>query len=191
VLGDSGWLSRRSPRLLGLARVLAWGAGYGAALVVAYAYPALPEELTLSRWAVAPKSMFFALRVPLINLAAIGLCEIMARVLGRAPPEQRHVAECAGAALLCTAGIKALLSGIDIVNFEPRPSNAIVAFVVVATGLSLAAWFAQPILANGGLRALRSTRLEQLLGVALVAAIVFLNLPLFFSILPQRWFPSP
>jgi len=100
VVRDFGWLSRRSPRFLGLARVLAWGAGYGAALIVAYDYPSLPDELRLSRWTMAPKSMFLALRVPLINLAMIGLCEILARILGRAPPEQKHVAECAGAALL-------------------------------------------------------------------------------------------
>jgi len=176
---DSEWLSRRSARFLGLARVLAWGAGYGAALIVAYDYPALPDELRLSRWTMAPKSMFFALRVPLINLATIGLCELLARILSRAPSEQKHVAECAGAALLCTAGIKALLAGIEIVRWStPRPSNALVAFVVVATGLSLAAWFAQPLIGAGAWRQLRSTRFEQLLGASLLAVIVALNLPL-------------
>jgi hypothetical protein len=158
--------------------VLAWGAGYGAALVVAYAYPSLPDELLLSRWTLAPKSMFFALRVPLINLATIGLCELLARTLSRAPAEQRHAAECAGAALLGTAGVKALLGGIAIVRADERPSGAIVSFVIVATGLSLAAWFAQPLLAGGGLRALRSTRVERVLGAVLLLAIVLLNLPL-------------
>lgn len=157
--------------------MLAWGAGYGAALLVAYAYPTLPDELSLSRWTVAPKSMFFALRVPLINLATIGLCELLARILRRVPAEQRQVGECAGAALLSTAGIKALLAGIDIVGTN-RPSNAFVALAVVATGLSLAAWFAQPLLASGGLRALRSTRTERVLGALLLLAIVVLNLPL-------------
>jgi hypothetical protein len=171
------WLSRRSPRFLGLSRVLAWGAGYGAALAVAYAYPSLPDELALSRWTVAPKSMFFALRVPLINLATIGLCEILARVLSRAPTEQRHAAEWAGAALLCTAGIKALVAGIDIVG-RPQTSRAVTALVVVATGLSLAAWFAQPLLAGGGVKALRSTRAERAFGAALLISIVLLNLPL-------------
>jgi hypothetical protein len=188
VSGDLGWLSNRSPRFLGLARVLAWGAGYGGALVVAYAYPSLPDELRLSRWTVADKSMFFALRVPLINLASIGLCEILARILRRAPPEQRHVAEWAGAALLCTAGIKALLAAIGIVSWPaPRASNAVVAFLVVATGLSLAAWFAQPLLASGGWRALRSSRLERVLGAGLLLAIGLLNLPLITPSVVPGW----
>jgi len=179
VRGEFGWFSRRSPRFLALARVLAWGAGYGAAFLVAYDYPSLPDELALSRWTVAPKSMFFALRVPLINLAMIGLCELLARILGRAPDEHRPFAEWASAALLCTAGIKALLAAIELVSWPmTRPSNAIVAFVVVASGLSLAAWFAQPLIAAGSWRTLRSTRLEQVFGASLVLAIVVLNLPL-------------
>jgi hypothetical protein len=188
VRGDLGWLSKRSPHFLGLARVLAWGAGYGGALVVAYAYPSLPDELRLSRWTVADKSMFFALRVPLINLASIGLCEILARILSRAPTEQRHIAECAGAALLCTAGIKALLAAIELVRWPaPRPSSGVVALVIVATGLSLAAWFAQPLLGSGGLRALRSTRLERALGAALLLAIGLLNLPLIAPSVVPGW----
>lgn len=174
-----GWLSRRSPRFLGLARVLAWGAGYGAAFLVAYDYPSLPDEIRLSRWTMAPKTMFFALRVPLINLATIGLCELLARILLRAPAEQRHAAECAGAALLCTAGIKALLAAIELVSWPAqRPSNTLVAFLVVATGLSLAAWFAQPLLVAGAWRGLRSTRLEQAFGASLLLSIAVLNLPL-------------
>lgn len=179
VRGGFGWLSRRSPSFLGLARVLAWCAGYGAAFAVAYDYPSLPDELRLTRWTLAPKSMFFALRVPLINLATIGLCELCARILARAPAEQRHVAECAGAALLCTAGIKALLTAIDLVSWPAsRPASPLVAFLVVATGLSLAAWFAQPVIAAGSWRALRSTRVEQVFGALLLLVIAALNVPL-------------
>ena len=56
--------------------------------------------------------------------------------------------------------------------------NVAVSFVVVATGLSLAVWFARPLLAGVGLRGLRSTRLEQVLLALLMLAIVVLNLPL-------------
>lgn len=186
--GDLGWLSKRSPRFLGLARVLAWGAGYGGALLVAYAYPSLPDELALSRWTLAPKSMFFALRVPLINLASIGLCEVLARVLGRAPVEQRHVGEWAGAALLCTAGIKALLGALEIIRWPPsRASNAVASFVIVGVGFSLAAWFAQPLLGSGAWRTLRSTRLESVIGAALLLAIALLNLPLITPSVVPGW----
>lgn len=147
--------------------------------LVAYHYPALPDELPLSRWTVAPKSMFFALRVPLVNLATIGLCELLTRILRRVPPDQQRFAELAGAALLCTAGFKAVLGGLAIVRLpEPNAANTVIAFVVVAAGLSLAVWFARPLLACVGLRGLRSTRLEQVLVAALMATIAVLNLPL-------------
>jgi hypothetical protein len=116
------------------------------------------------------------------------LCEIVARVLSRAPAEHRHVAEWASAALLCTAGIKALLSAIEIVSWPaPKTSNVVVAFLVVATGLSLAVWFAQPLLANGGLEALRSTRLERAFGALLVLSILLLNLPLVSPAVVPSW----
>lgn len=169
----------RPPKLIPLARVLAWGAGYGAAFVVAYDYAALPDELPLSRWTVAPKSMFFALRVPLINLAAIGLCDLIARSLSRAPAEHRQAAERAGMALLCTAGLKAWLATQEILSWPEgdRPSAA-AAFVVVVVGLTLTLWFARPLLGSGLAPLLRSTPLERVLGISLVAMIVLLNLPL-------------
>jgi hypothetical protein len=179
VQGELGRRLRRVPSILALARVLAWGAGYGAAFLVAYTYPELPDELPLSRWTVAPKSMFFALRVPLINLATIGLCELLARALRRAPDDQQKFAELAGAALLSTAGAKALLGALAIVRLpDANPAHSVVSLVVVATGLSLAAWFARPLLAGAGVRGLRSTRLEQVLGALLLVALVVLNLPL-------------
>lgn len=169
----------RSPGLVSLARVLAWGAGYGAAFIVAYDYAGLPEELPLTRWAVAPKTMFFALRVPLINLAIIGLCDLMARSLIRAPEEHRLAAERAGAALLCTAGVKAWLASKEILSLpEPHRAGAAAAFIAIVIGLSIAAWFARPLIGQGGLRALRSTRLEQVLGALLLIMIAILNLPL-------------
>jgi hypothetical protein len=169
----------RAPKLIALARVLAWGAGYGAALIVAYDYAALPDELPLSRWSVAPKSMFFALRVPLINLAMIGLCDLIARSLKRAPEEQRLAAERTAAALLCTAGLKAWLATKQILSWPDgsRPSAA-AAFIVVVLGVCLAAWFARPLLAPTVSPLLRFTRTERMLGASLVAMIVVLNLPL-------------
>jgi hypothetical protein len=175
----------RAPKLVGVARVLAWGAGYGAALMVAYFYSALPDELPLSRWAVAPKSMFFALRVPLIHLAAIGLSDLLARGLTRAPTEHRLSAERAGAALLCAAGVDAWLAAREILSLpEPNHQSAAASFLVVVIGLTLAAWFARPLVSGGVTAALRSTRLERAIGASLLAMIVFLNLPL----VALRWF---
>jgi hypothetical protein len=169
----------RAPGLVSLARVLAWGAGYGSALIVAYDYAGLPDELPLSRWTVAPKTMFFALRIPLINLAMIGLCDLLARSLSRVPDEHRLAGERAGAALLCTAGVKAWLASKEILSLpEANRSSAAAAFIVVVVGLSIAAWFARPLLGQGGARALRSTRLEQVLGAFLLIMIAILNLPL-------------
>jgi hypothetical protein len=169
----------RPPGLVSLARVLAWGAGYGAILIVAYDYAGLPDELPLSRWTVAPKTMFFALRVPLINLAMIGLSDLLARSLIRVPQEHRPSAERAGAALLCTAGVKAWLASKEILSLpEPNRSSAAAAFIVVVTGLCIAAWFARPLLGQGGIRGLHSTRLEQALGALLIIMIAILNLPL-------------
>jgi hypothetical protein len=169
----------RAPGFVGMARVLAWGAGYGAAFLVAYNYALLPDELPLSRWTVAPKSMFIALRVPLVNLSMIGLCELMTRSLSRVPGEHRLDAQRVAAALLCTAGLKAWLATKEILSLpEDSRSSAVASFIVVVVGLLLAAWFARPLLETGAVRNLRSTRFEQVLGALLLIAIALLNLPL-------------
>lgn len=168
-----------APKFVAMARVLAWGAGYGAAFIVAYNYAMLPDELPLTRWTVAPKSMFIALRIPLVNLSMIGLCELMARSLSRIPGEHRLAAERVAAALLCTAGLKAWLATKEILSLpEANRSSGAASFVVVLVGLLLAAWFARPLLDSGAVRSLRSTRFEQVLGALLIAAIALLNLPL-------------
>lgn len=168
-----------------MARVLAWGAGYGAAFLVAYDYAMLPDELPLTRWTVAPKSMFIALRVPLVNLSMIGLCELLARSLSRVPPEQRLAAERVAAALLCTAGLKAWLATKEILSLpEANRSGAAASFIAVVLGVSLAAWFARPLLESGAVRSLRSTRFEQVLGALLLLAIALLNLPLVTARVP-------
>jgi hypothetical protein len=169
----------RSPNLVSMARVLAWGAGYGAALMVAYHYAALPAELPLSRWTVAPKNMFFALRVPLINLAMIGLSDLLARALIRAPADHRLAAERSAAALLCTAGIKSWLAAKQILSLpDANRPNSVAAFIAIVVGVSVAAWFARPLLGAGVVSALRSTRFERVLGALLLVMIVVLNLPL-------------
>jgi hypothetical protein len=169
----------RAPSLLTLTRVLAWGAGYGAAFVVAYNYEALPDELPLSRWTVAQKSMFFAVRVPLIHIAMIGLCELLARSASRFAGEHRQPAERAATALLCTAGAEAWLVAKEILLL-PGASPTLTAgqLLLVAVGLSIAAWYARPLFESGALRALRWTRVEQVLCGLLLATIIALNLPL-------------
>jgi len=167
----------RSPSLLGLARLLAWGAGYCAAFVVAYDYAQLPDELPLSRWSMAHKTMFLALRVPLAHLAFIGVCELAARCLSRAPAEQRPAADRVGATLLCTAGVKAWLSAKELIRLpEANPATTLAAFLVMVTGCLLGAWFVRPLLGAGVWSHLRATRLEQALAVLLIALIAVLNL---------------
>jgi hypothetical protein len=169
----------RVPSLLTLTRVLAWGAGYGAAFVVAYNYEALPDELPLSRWTVAQKSMFFAVRVPLIHIAMIGLCELLARSATRVTGEHRHVAEHAATALLCTAGAEAWLVAREILLLPGSSAGLTLAqLVLVAVGLSVAGWHARPLFESRAAHALRWTRVEQVLCILLLATIVVLNLPL-------------
>lgn len=166
----------RSPSLLGLARLLAWGAGYCAAFVVAYDYARLPDELPLSRWSDAHKTMFLALRLPLAHLAFIGVCELAARYLRRAPAEHRPAAERVGATLLCTAGVKAWLAAKALVSLpeaDPRVTQA--SFLVMVTGCLLGAWFVRPLLDAGVWSSLRATPVERALGALLIGVIVLLN----------------
>jgi hypothetical protein len=169
----------RAPSLLTLTRVLAWGAGYGAAFVVAYNYEALPDELPLSRWTVAQKSMFFAVRVPLIHIALIGICELLARGASRVPQQHRETAERAAAALLCTAGVEAWLVAKEILRLPgASPGLTLAQLTLVGVGLSVAGWYARPLFDSGQARTLRWTRVEQVLCALLLATIIALNLPL-------------
>jgi hypothetical protein len=169
----------RVPSLLTLTRVLAWGAGYGAAFVVAYNYEALPDELPLSRWTVAQKSMFFAVRVPLIHIALLGLCELLARSARRVTSEHRQAAERAATALLCTAGAEAWLVAKEILLLPGSSSGLTLAqLALVGAGLSVAVWHGRPLLESGAERSLHWTRFEQVLCALLLATIVALNLPL-------------
>lgn len=169
----------RAPRLISLARTLAWFAGYGAAFMVAYAYASLPDELPLSYSSFANKSMFAALRVPAINLLMIGLTDVLARGASRSAPEHRPAAERAGATLLCAAGVKAWLAAKELLSLpDPDPAIRIGGVVTVVVGVVLAAWFARPLWAPEAYRHLRWTTLELLLAGVLVLAIIGLNLPI-------------
>lgn len=172
-------LHMRAPKLVSLARTLAWFAGYGAAFMVAYAYASLPDELPLSYSRFASKSMFAALRVPAINLLMIGLTDLLARGASRASPENRPAAERASATLLCAAGVKAWLAAKELLSLpEPAPAIRIGGVAVVVGSLALAAWFARPLWAPEAYRQLRWTTLELLLAGVVVLAIVGLNLPI-------------
>jgi hypothetical protein len=172
-------LHMRAPRLISLARTLAWIAGYGAAFMVAYAYASLPDELPFSYSRFAAKSMFAALRVPAINLLMIGLTDLLARGASRSLPEHRQAAERAGATLLCAAGVKAWLAAKELLSLpDADPRVRIAGVVTVVGGVALAAWFARPLWAPEAYRQLRWTRVELLLAGVLVLAIVGLNLPI-------------
>src|SRR5688572_9744754 len=167
----------RAPRLIALARAMAWFAGYGAAFMVAYAYASLPDDLTLSS-GLSPaggvqKTMFSALRVPIINLMMIGLADLLARSASRSLREHREAAERACATLLCAAGLKAWLAARDVLSWpEPEASVRIAGVATIAGGVALAAWFARSLWAPRAYQHLRWTRLELGLACVLIAGIV-------------------
>lgn len=166
-------------RLIALARVLSWLAGYGAAFMVAYAYAALPDDLPFSRWTSAPKTLFLALRIPAINLMMIGLADLLSRSLSRSLPEHRTAAERVGATLLCTAGFKAWIAAREILAWpDPSPAIRVAGILTVAGGVALATVFARPLFAPRAYQQLRWTRVELTVACVLVASVVLLNLPL-------------
>ncbi len=168
----------RAPKLIGLARVLAWLLGYGAAFMVAYSYAALGDASSVSRWSDAAKSILFALRIPVINLLMIGLVDLLSRSAARALPEHRLAAERAGATLLCAAGLKAWLAARELLAWPHANAGVrIWGILTVLGGVALAAWFARPLWAPNAYQHLRWTRLELLVACLLLVAIVGLNLP--------------
>jgi hypothetical protein len=167
-------------RAASAARVIAWAIALGAVCAVAISYDALPAELPVTRWTTAPKSLFLALRVPLINLLSLGLIEVLWRGLRRLKDFER--ADAILAALSLTVAAKAGIEAAGILMLPvPFTWTLIPLIVVLAAGLGAAAFFGQDLFRHERWQKLQMTRLETAAAVALVAGIVVLNLPLFAS----------
>jgi hypothetical protein len=174
VLGEA---SEGTRSVIGLRRLggVAIGVGVCAGVAVAVAYPGLPPVLPVSRWQMEPKSPVIALRVPLINLAMIGLALVAWRATAR--PEPR-IAQRIGPILVATAVAKAVLEAAALVT-EPTPSPllagtllacvfaGIVACIITGRDLVPTRW-----------RSIHPTTGEKRLAVGLIASVLLLDIPL-------------
>lgn len=158
------------------ARTLAWIVAVGAVIVVAASYRSLPDSIPLTQWTYAPKSLLLVVRVPLINVLTVGLVELLARSVARAPVRG---AAAAIVALFLTAAAK---SGIEAAGLLllPRP----IAWTlwplgaVLVVGLGTATFFAREYFEPERWRQLRLTRHEAIVAALLASGIAALNLPL-------------
>jgi hypothetical protein len=158
-------------------RVVAWIAAVGAVVAVIIGYDTLPAEIPVTRWAVAPKSLFVVLRVPLINLMTIGLIELLSPALHRAKQFSR--ADAVVAVLLSTAAAKAVIeTGGILVSTVPSSWTVAPIVAVLFVGLGTAAFLSREFLQPQRWQQLQMTRLELTGAVGLVIGIVALNLPL-------------
>jgi fatty acid desaturase len=140
-------------------------------------YDSLPATIPVTRWIAAPKSLFIALRIPLINLMTLGLIELLSLGLQRA--KQFGRADAVVAVLLLTAAAKAGLEAAGILMLPVSFSWTLIPLVaVISVGLATAAFLGRDFLHPVRWRQLRMTRLETAGALALVMGIGALNLPL-------------
>jgi hypothetical protein len=164
-------------RAVNAARVVAWAVVVGAVCAVAIGYDSLPAELPLTRWTTAPKSVFLALRVPLINLMTLGLIEVLSPGLRRVTDFERAGAILA--ILLLTVAAKAGIEAAGILMLPtPFTWTLIPLVAVLSVGLGLAVFFGRDLLRLERWKQMHMTRPETAGAVALVTGIVVLNLPL-------------
>ncbi len=158
-------------------RVVAWIAAAGAVVAVLVGYDKLPANIPVTRWTVAPKSLFIALRVPLINLMTIGLVEIVSPALHRATRFKR--ADAVVSVLLLTAAAKAgIEAGGILVSNVPSSWTLVPLVAVLLVGLGTAAFLGREFLQPRTWQQLQLTQRELTGVVGLVIGIVALNLPL-------------
>jgi hypothetical protein len=156
--------------------VLAWMVALGAVGAVIIGYDTLPDEIPVTRWSVAPKSLLIVLRVPLINLITIGLIEVLSGALHRA--KQFNHADAVMAVLLLTAAAKAGIEAGGILASNMPPFWTLISLVaVLLVGLGTAAFLSREFLQPERWRQLQMTRLETIGVVVLVAGFLALNLP--------------
>jgi hypothetical protein len=158
-------------------RVVAWITAVGAVVAVIIGYDTLPADIPVTRWTVAPKSLFIVLRVPLVNLMTIGLIELLSPALHRTKQFSR--ADAVVAVLLLTAAAKAgIEAGGILVSTVPSYWTLVPLVAVLFVGLGTAAFLSREFLQPQRWRQLQLTWLEITGAAALVTGIVALNLPL-------------
>lgn len=160
-----------------VARVVAWTIALGAVVAVAIGYDSLPDTLPVTRWTTAPKSPLVALRVPLINVMTIGLIELLSLGLRRAKRFNRSSVVIV--VLFLTGAAKAAIEAMGILMLPISFSWTLMPLVaVLVVGLGTAAYLGREFLHPGRWRELQLTRMETAGVLALIWAIVTLNLPL-------------
>lgn len=169
---------RMNVGLIVATRVIAWVVVAGAVCAVAIGYDSLPATLPITRWTTAPKSVFLALRVPLINLMTLGLIEVLSPGLRRVQSFDR--ADAILTTLLLTVAAKAGIEAAGILMLPTPFTWTLMPLVgVLSVGLAMAVFFGRDLLRRERWKEMRMTRLETTGALAIVTAIVVLNLPLF------------
>ena len=164
-------------RAVSAARGIAWAVVVGAVCALAIGYDSLPDMLPVTRWTTAPKSVFLALRVPLINLMTLGLIEVLSPGLRRVTDFERAGAILA--TLFLTVAAKAGIEAAGILLLPvPFGWTMIPLIAVLSVGLGLTVYFGRDLLQRERWKQMHMTRLETAGAVALVTGIVILNLPL-------------
>lgn len=163
--------------LMPAVRFLAWGIAVTAVVGMFVSYDSLPETLPLTRWTAAPKTPLLALRVSLINLLTLGLIELLwcglRRVKGFAHPDS------VAATLLLTLAAKAGVEGAGLLLLPvPFAWTLWPLIVIIVAGLGTAAYFGRELFDAARWNQLRMTRLESIAALAIISAIVILNVPI-------------
>jgi len=165
-----------TPSALGLRRLggAAICIGMCACAAVVIAYPWLPATLPVSRWQTEPKSPFTAFRVPLINLAMIGLALVVWRAVSRPEP---GIARRLGSILVVTAVAKAVLEAAEIMT-EPTPSPLLTGTLLACVCVGLAACIitARELIPTRW-RSIHFSSGEKRVAISLIASIVLLDIP--------------
>jgi hypothetical protein len=146
-------------------------------LVVALRYESLPAVTPITRWESAPRTLFLALRVPLVNLCSVALIDVLGRSLRRTDGI-RHT-DSVVSVLLLTAAAKSVIEAISILalpNSQAWTMPSLAAILVV--GLGLAAYLARDLIADGAWRRMHATKAETVALAGALLGIAILNLPL-------------
>jgi hypothetical protein len=166
-------------RTLIATRAIAWVLAIGAVAAVAVGYDSLPDMLPVTRWTDAPKSMFIALRVPVVNLLTLGLAEVLSPGIRRAT--DLKTGDAIEATLLLTAAAKACLEAIGILLLPASTSWSVAPLAaVLVIGLGMTALLGRGLRFGQQWRKMQMTRPESAAALAIVIGMVVLNLPLAF-----------
>jgi hypothetical protein len=163
-----------NPSVVKLARLFAWTAAIAACAVLVFGYGALPEQMPVTRWSAAPKTLWGVLRVPAINLVCVLILALFERALARAHAvgPHRESALRLMALLYALAGTKAFLEALELLLYpKVFPALTLGLPLLVVAGLAAAAWTGRVFLKRATRPALAWTR-DEVRGLA--AAILAL-----------------